>query len=476
MPRSVLEQSGYLSSFPDMIGTVSTFTGDNAAHKRLMEAAQSGGDWTAMLEAADVSLCPAVCHPLYPTLGGTLPEGGSRYDVSGWCFRHEPSLDPARMQSFRQHDLVYVGDADAASQHRDRWLQLGAEILTSFGLVVEKVVANDPFFGRVGRILAENQRAETLKFEIVTPVNSVEHPTAIASANCHLDHFGEPFGIVTADGAVAHSCCFGFGLDRITLALLRTHGVRAGGLAEGGTGPALAVSAGSRSQLLDVDRASYRPHPLHAGERTWTETNCYVDLWIELLHALGLDPLAAAAFTLSTDFEGDQWTFFKFPPEDLRALFGLEVAEFNVWRPTLDHAEEQLELGRLFIMDADAWFLPDTQGVSYRIAPCEERNGPQHDRQGRAPSGLLPQCRLLRARGRRLRRRVPTGYLRRPDRAAALRRDRSPRPLAPRPGYGRRRSGRADHGTSRSTARRQSDVASGATPGERRGVAAQQGH
>lgn len=228
MPRSVLEQSGYLSSFPDMIGTVSTFTGDNAAHKRLKKAAQSGGDWTVMLEAADVSLCPAVCHPLYPTLRGTLPEGGNRYDVSGWCFRHEPSLDPARMQSFRQHDLVYVGEADVASQHRDRWLQLGAEILTSFGLVVEQVVASDPFFGRVGRILAENQRSETLKFEIVTPVNSVEHPTAIASANCHLDHFGEPFGIVTAGGAVAHSCCFGFGLDRITLALLRTHGVRPG--------------------------------------------------------------------------------------------------------------------------------------------------------------------------------------------------------------------------------------------------------
>jgi seryl-tRNA synthetase len=224
MPRSVLEQSGYLSSFPDMIGSV--FRGDNADHKRLIEAAQSGGEWTSFLEAADVSLCPAVCHPLYPTLRGTLPEGGRRYDVSGWCFRREPSLDPARMQSFRQHDLVYVGDADGARQNRDRWLQLGVEILGSLGLMVETVVANDPFFGRVGRILAENQRAETLKFEIVTPVNSVEHPTAIASANCHLDHFGEPFGIVTADGAVAHSCCFGFGLDRITLALLRTHGVR----------------------------------------------------------------------------------------------------------------------------------------------------------------------------------------------------------------------------------------------------------
>jgi seryl-tRNA synthetase len=226
MPRRVLEESGYLSSFPDMIGSVSTFTGDNVEHKRLMEAAQSGGDWTSFLRAADVSLCPAVCHPLYPTLGGTLPEGGSRYDVSGWCFRHEPSLDPARMQSFRQHDLVYVGEADRARENRDRWLQLGAEILTSLGLSVEIVVANDPFFGRVGRILAENQRSETLKYEIVTPVNSAEQPTAIASANCHLDHFGEPYGILTAEGAVAHSCCFGFGLDRITLALLRTHGLQ----------------------------------------------------------------------------------------------------------------------------------------------------------------------------------------------------------------------------------------------------------
>jgi seryl-tRNA synthetase len=225
MPRSVLEQSGYLSSFPDMIGSVSVFRGDNAEHKRLMEVAQSGGEWTSFLEAADVSLCPAVCHPLYPTLRGTLPEGGRRYDVSGWCFRREPSVDPARMQSFRQHDLVYVGEAEEARQHRDRWLQLGSEILDSLGLVVETVVANDPFFGRVGRILAENQRSETLKYEIVTPINSAEQPTAIASANCHLDHFGEPFGIVTAEGEVAHSCCFGFGLDRITLGLLRTHGM-----------------------------------------------------------------------------------------------------------------------------------------------------------------------------------------------------------------------------------------------------------
>jgi Domain of unknown function (DUF1839) len=118
---------------------------------------------------------------------------------------------------------------------------------------------------------------------------------------------------------------------------------------------------------LSLTAASFTPHPLHASERSWTETNCYVDVWIEVLHALGLDPVAASAFTLSCDFEGDQWTFFKYPPEDLWSLFGIDVAEMNVWRPVVDHVEEQLVLGRLCTVEGDAWFLPDTREVSYGI-------------------------------------------------------------------------------------------------------------
>lgn len=117
--------------------------------------------------------------------------------------------------------------------------------------------------------------------------------------------------------------------------------------------------------LPSPDANRFVAHPLHAGDRSWTETNCYVDVWIEVLHALGLDPLACAAFTLSCDFEGDQWSFFKFPPEDLRAVFGIEVAELNVWRPVVDHVEEQLALGRWCTVEGDSWFLPDTRGVAY---------------------------------------------------------------------------------------------------------------
>jgi hypothetical protein len=131
------------------------------------------------------------------------------------------------------------------------------------------------------------------------------------------------------------------------------------------------------TRLLPIDAATYEPHALHASGRTWTETNCYVDLWVELLHALGLDPLAGAAFTLSTDFEGDQWTFFKYPPEDLRRAYGIEVSEMNVWRPLVDHVVEQLELGRLLTVEADSWHLPDTAGVSYRLAHTKSTIVPQ---------------------------------------------------------------------------------------------------
>lgn len=118
--------------------------------------------------------------------------------------------------------------------------------------------------------------------------------------------------------------------------------------------------------LLALDPAAHRPHVLHDEGRDWPETNCYVDLWVELLHASGAEPLAALPFTIAIDFEGDQWRFFKFPPEDLFALFGIDVFELNVWRPLVVHLEEQLALGRSPIVEVDAYHLPDTAGTTYR--------------------------------------------------------------------------------------------------------------
>jgi hypothetical protein len=115
-----------------------------------------------------------------------------------------------------------------------------------------------------------------------------------------------------------------------------------------------------------LDPTSYVRHALHSPERIWPEKNCYIDIWIELVHALGLDPHAMLAFTVAIDFEGDQWTFFKPPHTELKQLYGLQVQELYVWRPLLEHALEHLGAGKLISTEADAFWLPDTSGTDYR--------------------------------------------------------------------------------------------------------------
>lgn len=117
--------------------------------------------------------------------------------------------------------------------------------------------------------------------------------------------------------------------------------------------------------LLGLDPARYEPHPVHREGRNYTETNCYSDILIELLHARGDEPLAAMGFTVSMDFEGDQWTFFKPPPEDLEALFGIDVHEMQPWRPLPDQIADQLASGRTMIVELDSYHLPDTASTAY---------------------------------------------------------------------------------------------------------------
>lgn len=224
LPRATFVKTDYLHSFPSLAGDVEAFAGDDRGHAELLARLQAGKSWSDLLEPTEVVLCPAVCHPLYATLPAEVPEQGSWFDVYGWVFRHEPSIDPARLMSFRQYEVVYVGTPDGARAHRDRSLATALEILDGLGLEVASTLANDPFFGRVGRMLAANQRSEALKYEVLAPTSGADAPTAIASANVHEDHFGQAFGLRTADGETAHTACVGYGVERITLALIWVHG------------------------------------------------------------------------------------------------------------------------------------------------------------------------------------------------------------------------------------------------------------
>src|SRR5581483_3831972 len=147
--------------------------------------------------------------------------------------------------------------------------------------------------------------------------------------------------------------------------------LQAGELAERGRPEALALStaAGAIDGLAAIkglDASTYTRDVLHAESCAWVEKNCYVDIWIEVVHALGLETRAMLPFVAAIDFEGDQWTFFKPPHGELRELYGIDVQELNVWRPLLEHAQEYLCAGKLISTEADAFWLPDTSGTDYR--------------------------------------------------------------------------------------------------------------
>jgi hypothetical protein len=115
-----------------------------------------------------------------------------------------------------------------------------------------------------------------------------------------------------------------------------------------------------------LDPATYARHGLHDLARNWPETNCYVDLLIEVLSQRGHDPRAALAFTVAQDYEGDQFTFFKFPPADLAQLYGVEILELAIFDDLEEHVRVQLARGRLPLIEVDSYYLPDTRGITYR--------------------------------------------------------------------------------------------------------------
>ncbi|MPW19859.1 DUF1839 family protein [Paraburkholderia sp. CNPSo 3157] len=129
-----------------------------------------------------------------------------------------------------------------------------------------------------------------------------------------------------------------------------------------------AIAGGAATGAADAPRPmrSHASHPLHQGERVWQETNCYIDLWIELLHGFGLDPRAAFAFTVTQDFEGDQFTFFKFPLEDIERLYGTQVQELAIYDSLEDRVFAQTQRGHTVLVEVDGYYLPNTRATSYR--------------------------------------------------------------------------------------------------------------
>jgi seryl-tRNA synthetase len=225
--RNLIERSGYLKSFPHLLGCVCSLSGSEREIGAAVDRFVAGQNWTDALSTGDLVLAPAACYPIYPlaAAAGPIPDAGLTFDVACDCFRREPSRDIDRFQSFRMREYVFIGAPDQVQAFRERWMTRATGIADTLGLSYRVETASDPFFGRGGVLVGKAQVQQELKFELVVPVRSADQPTACMSFNYHRDHFGLTWDMRNKDGEAAHTGCVAFGMDRLTVALFATHGV-----------------------------------------------------------------------------------------------------------------------------------------------------------------------------------------------------------------------------------------------------------
>ena len=181
-----------------------------------------------------------------------------QFDIEAEVFRHEPSRSLDRLQSFRMREFVRIGSPEEIVEYRERWLARAPVIAADLSLPHRIEVANDPFFGRVGQMMAVSQRQQALKFELLIPYYAKATPTACMSFNYHREHFGNVWDIRDERGETAHTSCVAFGIDRLVVALFANHGARSSSMAGGDPtgarhceiGPAPLAARSARQTLL----------------------------------------------------------------------------------------------------------------------------------------------------------------------------------------------------------------------------------
>jgi len=227
MSRQQLEKSGYLKNFPNLLGCVCALRGSEAAIHAVVDRHGAGEDWTRSLTASDLVLSPAACYPVYPMVAerGRIPAGGLLFDVEADVFRSEPSRNLDRLQSFRMREFVRIGLPQQIQEFREGWMTRALALAAELGLPSSLEVASDPFFGRVGQVIAVSQRQQALKFELLIPYRAEATPTACMSFNDHREHFSQLWAIHDERGKLAHTGCVAFGIDRLTVALFAAHGL-----------------------------------------------------------------------------------------------------------------------------------------------------------------------------------------------------------------------------------------------------------
>lgn len=228
LPLRALRRSGYLSSFPQHLMFAARLHGDLETYRAFAADAAERDDISEhVLERCgpvDRCLPTTMCYHTFDQLADDrLDRDRLVVTARGGSFRYEARYHRTleRLGDFTIRETVFLGPADFVRAARDRFAERAIELVEQLGLAGRREVANDPFFASVdGAARVSSQRLLELKHELHLNIGPDDQSIAVASFNLHDQHFGEAFDIRSRDGEIVHSACVGFGLERLTYALL----------------------------------------------------------------------------------------------------------------------------------------------------------------------------------------------------------------------------------------------------------------
>jgi len=121
-------------------------------------------------------------------------------------------------------EIVFFGSSQSVERIRCNLINSVSRLSRAVGIVAEIEEATDPFFLGKSRGKRLLQRLKKLKYELRANYKANDR-LAVASFNNHEDFFGKRMNIRLPNGAIAHSGCVAFGIERWAFAFLCQNGL-----------------------------------------------------------------------------------------------------------------------------------------------------------------------------------------------------------------------------------------------------------
>lgn len=204
-----IKTAGYLDAFPHLALGAAPFkrTAGKICDKALLEP--------------EYVLAPTVCYHCFAGFKNKQIDTPKAYTAINKCHRNETHsvVGLERLKTYLMREIIFFGEADFVVRSINRTLEFTKSLLEYCDIPFEVHHSHDAFFLPQLSNRATFQSALKLKQEIKIKVKS-GNSIAVASFNNHLTTLSDKFNILSNCKSHLYSGCVGWGMERLTYALM----------------------------------------------------------------------------------------------------------------------------------------------------------------------------------------------------------------------------------------------------------------